>query len=57
MLFCAQGAITRRNLKHKLGSHFARGHGKNPEAYLEVVGIERVLPQGNYYLRKTRKSF
>ena len=52
-----RGAITRRNLKHAVGSHFARGHGKNPEAYLEVVGIERVLPRGNDHLRKRRESF
>ena len=36
---------------------FVKGHGKNPEAYLEVIGIERVLPQGNDFLRKVRESF
>ena len=52
-----RGAISRRDLKHAVGGHFAKGHGKNPEAYLEVVGIERVLPRGNDHLRKRRESF
>ena len=48
-----RGAINRKDLKHAVGGHFARGHGKNPE----VVGIERVLPRGNDHLRKRRESF
>ena len=34
-----------------------KGHGKNPEAFLEVIGIERVLPRGNDTLRKVRESY
>ena len=45
-----------RNVREKYG-HFVTGHGKNPDAYLEVTGIEKVLPLGNDQLRKIRESY
>ena len=39
-----------------MGRHFHKGHGKKPEAYLRVVGIEKVRPEKNDLLRKTRES-
>jgi len=52
-----RGSITRRNLKHSVGRHFARGHGRSPEAYLEVTGIEQVFPKGKEALLLRRESF
>ena len=50
-------AFKRKDYNHQVYGHFVKGHGKNPEAYLEVIGIERVLPKGNDFLRKVRESF
>ena len=33
------------------------GHGKKPEAYLEVTGIEQVFPKKNELLLLRRESF
>ena len=48
--------VVRRKVKNEVGSHFARGHGKNPESYLQIEGIERVFPFGDDLLRKRRES-
>ena len=37
-------------------SHFATGHGKNPETYLTITAIERVFPLKDDLLRKRRES-
>ena len=50
-------AYKEKDLNHKIYGHFVKGHGKNPEAYLQVTGIERVLPRGNDQLRKVRESY
>ena len=52
-----RSTIYRKSTKHSVGRHFAKGHGNKPEAYLEVTGIERVLPHGNDLLRKRRESY
>ena len=52
-----RSTIYRKSLKHSVGRHFAKGHGHKPEAFLEVTGIERVLPHGNDLLRKRRESY
>ena len=44
-------------VSHSIYGYFAKGHGKNPEFYLEVIGIERVLPRGDDLLRKARESY
>ena len=49
------GSITRK-VKNSVGRHFIKGHGKKPEAYLRVVGIEKVRPEKNDLLRKARES-
>ena len=48
--------VVRRKVKNEVGSHFSRGHGKNPESYLQIEGIERVFPFGDDLLRKRRES-
>ena len=48
--------VIRRKVMNEVGSHFAKGHGKNPEAYLQVEGIERVFPFGDDLVRKRRES-
>ena len=50
-------AYKEKDFSHKIYGHFVKGHGKNPEAYLQVTGIERVLPRGNDQLRKVRESY
>ena len=50
-------AVKENNVDHEVYGHFVKGHGKNPEAFLEVIGIERVLPRGNDTLRKVRESY
>ena len=50
-------AFKNKDVSHSIYGHFVKGHGKNPEAYLEVIGIERVLPRGNDLLRKARESY
>ena len=51
-----RGYITQKK-DHPVGNHFnGPGHGKDPVAYLKVVGFERVLPKGDHLLRKTRES-
>ena len=50
-------AYREKDFSHKIYGHFVKGHGKNPEAYLQVTGIERVLPRGNDQLRKVRESY
>ena len=50
-----RGSITRK-VNNSVGRHFHKGHGKKPEAYLRVVGIEKVRPEKNDLLRKTRES-
>ena len=50
-------AVKNKDVKHSIYGHFVTGHGKNPEAYLEVIGIERVFPRGNDLIRKARESF
>ena len=49
-------AFKNKDFSHSIYGHFAKGHGKNPEFYLEVIGIERVLPRGDDLLRKARGS-
>ena len=44
-------------MRHSVGRHFAKGHGKNPEAYLEVTGIEQVFPKKNELLLLRRESY
>ena len=50
-------AVKNKDVNHSIYGHFVTGHGKNPEAYLEVIGIERVFPRGNDLIRKARESF
>ena len=50
-----RGSITRK-LKNSIGRHFNKCHGKKPEAFLRVVGIEKVRPEKNDILRKIRES-
>ena len=50
-------AFKNKNVDHPIYGHFVTGHGKNPDAYLEVTGIEKVLPLGNDQLRKIRESY
>ena len=50
-----RGSITRK-LKNSIGRHFNKCHGKKPEAFLRVVGIEKVRPEKNDQLRKIRES-
>ena len=50
-------AFKNKDVDHPIYGHFVTGHGKNPEAYLEVTGIERVLPMGDDQLRKIRESY
>ena len=42
----------KRNFPHSHvrihSSHFATGHGKNPETYLTITAIERVYPKMTY---------
>ena len=45
-----RGSITRK-VNNSVGRHFHKGHGKKPEAYLRVVGIEKVRPEKNDLLR------
>ena len=49
-------AYKEKDFSHKIYGHFVKGHGKNPEAYLQVTGIERILLRGNDQLRKVRES-
>ena len=49
------GSIIRK-LKNSIGRHFNKCHGKKPEAFLRVVGIEKVRPEKNDQLREIRKS-
>ena len=44
-------------MRHSVARHFAKGHGKIPEAYLEVTGIEQVFPKKNELLLLRRESF
>ena len=37
-------------------SHFATGHGKNPETYLTITAKERAFPLKDDLLRKRRES-
>ena len=46
----------KRKVKNAVGKHFCKGHGKNPEAFLRVTGIEKVRPEKNDQLRKIRES-
>ena len=48
--------VVRRKVKNEVGSHFAKGNGKNPDSYLQIEGIERVFPFGDDLLRKRRES-
>ena len=49
----------RRSITNKLnppvGKHFAKGHGKNPAAYLRVVGIEKIYGKPDK-IDRTRKE-
>ena len=38
-----------------MGKHFAKGHGKNPAAYLRVVGIEKIYGKPDK-IDRTRKE-
>ena len=51
-----RGYITQKKVNHPIGKHFATGHGKNPVADLQPIGIERVLPRDKTQLRKRRES-
>ena len=48
-----------KNKFGKIGEHFSKGHGKNPEAFLEVVGIEKINsrhPKYRDWIRKRREK-
>ena len=49
-----RGTITRKQVNKPAGGHFSTGHGKKPEAYLRVTGIERV--KGNEFVLNRRES-
>ena len=51
-----KGYIRRKEWHKGFASHFATGHGKNPEAYLTITAIERVFPLNDDLLRKRRES-
>ena len=50
-------AFKTKDVNHPIYGHFVTGHCKNPDAYLEVTGIERVLPMGDDQMRKIRESY
>ena len=51
-----KGYIRRKEWQKGFASHFATGHGKNPETYLTITAIERVFPLKDDLLRKRRES-
>ena len=46
----------RKEWQKGFASHFATGHGKNPETYLTITAIERVFPLKDDLPRKRRGS-